>query len=834
MLPLHLCARNYPANFAIWEELLTAHPAAVYVKDRKGRTPLQGGLCATGKEKNVALSVLDLYTQISSAGEKQRWWTEQAQQTAQSIKAVTDQHAAILQATTSDLERRMAVLQERHAVTVGALAAKLKQTTAKHAALQQELQKYQSMHNQQQQQQQQKQKQDAPATSLSSLAPTTNSRCSDADLKQENEQLKQTIQALLQQQERLVQSLEENQAREEVFMSTWQQHYQNQSASTVALKHELQLSLQKHLDGNNQNENNKNSNRHNEDDTNSDQKVVSVQKKQQQQQQESSQQHHVDSSSESDGNDDENKVESKGRDKSSNPPHVAQQEDSTDAVVSLPSVPPMEEETPNKVNEGGADATHAASVVERSTIGGDDKHEETVAAVPHTVHENDDIIISAPSVEVATENGKDTVVVVTPLADAEHNIIKEDTAAEPAAAAAVNVDKTTTFMDMDMDDELKIIVDKRDDGDDKDEKVTTTTMTSLTGDDIVVTAAVTTATVETAIVNANSKEEREQQEGHHHVTCLQKLDVEEDIKNVIEMLPSSHSRSQEDNAAAEEKKQEEEDLNDNNDNVGVSTMEKEKEEAPDMKTPLVAAIITAEKAAQEAVVKTEEYGATRFEITDTIDEKEHATATPSDDHDEEVEEVVEVAGALSPKAPFDEPQEQGFERPLSVVNVSCSTTVEEEDEEGEDEGVEQELSSNTNDELDRSYDNVEEQEVNAFEQTLTSPDPTMEEHDDVFRTTTDGSGIGASSNAENEEVPLSEIVGGGGAKTTDATRPPAIQTTPFLTTTPPPSTSPVSPQLLAKASAERKSPAAALVGVPSDENDEGNIDRRPIEKLQLN
>jgi hypothetical protein len=67
MLPLHLSLRNSPIDWAIVEELLTAHPSAVGTQDRKGRTPLQG---ATTRTADPTLSVLKLYTQIAVARER--------------------------------------------------------------------------------------------------------------------------------------------------------------------------------------------------------------------------------------------------------------------------------------------------------------------------------------------------------------------------------------------------------------------------------------------------------------------------------------------------------------------------------------------------------------------------------------------------------------------------------------------------------------------------------------------------------------------------------------------------------------------------------------------
>ena len=126
MLPLHLACRNTPPNFEVMEELLTAHPAAVYVKDRKGRTPILGGLAATGREKNPGLSVMELYTQIAAAGEKQRWRTEQEQQISQKLRLMHEEQQKHLSTVREEYEAKLASLNERHAAETGALTAQLK------------------------------------------------------------------------------------------------------------------------------------------------------------------------------------------------------------------------------------------------------------------------------------------------------------------------------------------------------------------------------------------------------------------------------------------------------------------------------------------------------------------------------------------------------------------------------------------------------------------------------------------------------------------------------------------------------------------------------------
>jgi len=113
MLPLHLCLRNKTPDFAIIEELLTAHPGAIYVNDRKGRTPLQGGLAAmkdSDVESKSILTVLQLVSQISAAGEKQKFLQEQSQSKQQRLKLEQEQQSQRWNQLHKDFEREYANL----------------------------------------------------------------------------------------------------------------------------------------------------------------------------------------------------------------------------------------------------------------------------------------------------------------------------------------------------------------------------------------------------------------------------------------------------------------------------------------------------------------------------------------------------------------------------------------------------------------------------------------------------------------------------------------------------------------------------------------------------
>lgn len=127
MLPLHLAMRNIPIQFDIVEELLTVHPAAVYVQDRKGRTPLEGGLVATGgKDENPALSVMELYTQIAAAGEKQRWLLAHDREAQQRTEAVRQQYAAEKEAMQEIHKNALMHANEQHVKEVVKLQEKVR------------------------------------------------------------------------------------------------------------------------------------------------------------------------------------------------------------------------------------------------------------------------------------------------------------------------------------------------------------------------------------------------------------------------------------------------------------------------------------------------------------------------------------------------------------------------------------------------------------------------------------------------------------------------------------------------------------------------------------
>lgn len=125
MLPLHLAFRNEgSASWEIIEELVTAYPQAIFVKDRKGRTPLQCGIqLTTGNMSSSAsvssapqqsktfksiVGVLDLYSQIVVSGERQKAQQDARKQVEGRIAQIQDTHLQTL----SNLKKEWNLQQE--------------------------------------------------------------------------------------------------------------------------------------------------------------------------------------------------------------------------------------------------------------------------------------------------------------------------------------------------------------------------------------------------------------------------------------------------------------------------------------------------------------------------------------------------------------------------------------------------------------------------------------------------------------------------------------------------------------------------------------------------
>jgi len=170
MLPLHLAMRNFgsinsaagtdakkisksPSSssssskskmaasttdlWQILEELLTVFPAAVFSKDRKGRTPLQGGLLAATGQHKTALTVLQLWTTIQSAANKNSVTQQQQQQYESQLSQLQQQHVATLTSLRSMFWKEQEEAQRQQQLAVDSLQQELEECRARCSALEQ-------------------------------------------------------------------------------------------------------------------------------------------------------------------------------------------------------------------------------------------------------------------------------------------------------------------------------------------------------------------------------------------------------------------------------------------------------------------------------------------------------------------------------------------------------------------------------------------------------------------------------------------------------------------------------------------------------------------------
>jgi hypothetical protein len=105
MLPLHLAFRQQPMNFTVLEELMTAYPSGVTVKDRRGRTPLQA-VAQPPKEGEAAVpasqvsnsgapaAVISLFSQIQLTAAKKELAALHQTDMEQRLQTVAEQHAS--------------------------------------------------------------------------------------------------------------------------------------------------------------------------------------------------------------------------------------------------------------------------------------------------------------------------------------------------------------------------------------------------------------------------------------------------------------------------------------------------------------------------------------------------------------------------------------------------------------------------------------------------------------------------------------------------------------------------------------------------------------------
>ena len=170
---------NSAEQWQILEELLTVFPAAVFSKDRKGRTPLQGGLLAAASDADsnssnngnkTALTVLQLWTTIQTAGETNTVTQQQQQAAEHQLAQLQKQHLSTLEDLRAIFWKQQAEQQRQFADREAEWRRQLDESAARErrwreeaaaaaAALAQQQENETQPSQQQQQQQQQTQQQ---------------------------------------------------------------------------------------------------------------------------------------------------------------------------------------------------------------------------------------------------------------------------------------------------------------------------------------------------------------------------------------------------------------------------------------------------------------------------------------------------------------------------------------------------------------------------------------------------------------------------------------------------------------------------------------------------
>jgi hypothetical protein len=253
MLPLHLALRNRPIQWATVEELLTAHPAGVYIQDRKGRTPLQGAASATNgsriddsttlatgstpDETNncAALSVLQLYTQIAVAGERRRLESPPSsgpEGESFKMQQLEEKHAETLKQFRGLLQKEKHKWKTQLESMKQEASTQTQQAQAKEEILLKEIEKLQ---------QQVHSLSSSPLNNDAAVAAKLCSRCTDAttpssptlqdlrvlEVEQENAILKECLEDLLNQHESLQDNMQTLQANLQVAQDVQNQHLQS-------------------------------------------------------------------------------------------------------------------------------------------------------------------------------------------------------------------------------------------------------------------------------------------------------------------------------------------------------------------------------------------------------------------------------------------------------------------------------------------------------------------------------------------------------------------------------------------------------------------------------
>jgi hypothetical protein len=116
MLPLHLAFRQQPMNFTVLEELMTAYPNGVTVKDRRGRTPLQA-VAQPPKEGEAQVAnsgapaaVISLFSQIQLTAAKRELAALHQTDMEQRLHTVAEQHASRWMEIKTDFSTQVEVM----------------------------------------------------------------------------------------------------------------------------------------------------------------------------------------------------------------------------------------------------------------------------------------------------------------------------------------------------------------------------------------------------------------------------------------------------------------------------------------------------------------------------------------------------------------------------------------------------------------------------------------------------------------------------------------------------------------------------------------------------
>jgi hypothetical protein len=138
MLPLHLAFRQQPMNFTVLEELMTAYPGGVTVKDRRGRTPLQavaqppkeGEVVPQVSNSGAPAAVISLFSQIQLNSAKKELAAKHQTDMEQRLHTVAEQHASRWMELKTDFAQQVEVMTTK----IAALERERSQLVLQHVA----------------------------------------------------------------------------------------------------------------------------------------------------------------------------------------------------------------------------------------------------------------------------------------------------------------------------------------------------------------------------------------------------------------------------------------------------------------------------------------------------------------------------------------------------------------------------------------------------------------------------------------------------------------------------------------------------------------------------